>query len=169
STKQLWRFRAFRKKSVIRSAPSASKSRSSHQLMLILNVTMKLSLTISAIGALPTTLACLHTSAYITHSPTFGDTMDGGAQVIDNGRVVCSNDWSLTSNAEGHFIFGCLPGYEYSVDKTGHQSWFRNADGFSTTWYNSNNPERYCCIGACQDKGIKIYCTDYHYDTSMFC
>ncbi|ORY19252.1 hypothetical protein BCR34DRAFT_595683 [Clohesyomyces aquaticus] len=131
---------------------------------------MKLFIPLVALTTLlPGALSCLHTWAYIFHDPFLGTNMDSGAAVVDNGVTVCSNDWGLRTDQDGHFSFVCLPGYVYAVTKDGRQSWFQNNAGNAFSWINSNNKDTYCCHGACDDKGAHIACSDYHYDTWQFC
>ncbi|KAF2734324.1 hypothetical protein EJ04DRAFT_523738 [Polyplosphaeria fusca] len=122
-----------------------------------------------ALTALPSAFACLHTWGYIVSDCTIGTTMDGGAQVVDNGVVVCDNNWGLREDQDGHFAFNCLPGYVYAVEKTGTRSWFRN-NANTYSWINNVKKDTYCCHGACDDrKGLSYYCTDYSWDTWQFC
>ena len=116
----------------------------------------------------PTALACLRVHGYIVHDPIVGTSMDGDAEAIDNGVVVCSARMGLRLDQDDHFSLGCLPGYVYAVTKDGKHAWYRNPQN-AFDWDQTVNVDRYCCHGACEDKGVKISCTDYSWDMMRFC
>ncbi|KAI6366969.1 hypothetical protein MCOR25_005020 [Pyricularia grisea] len=130
--------------------------------MKLLHLTLTTAASLSA-----TVQACAHFWGYITHSPIMGDTMDAGSEMVDDGRVVCSNSWSLRLEGD-RFIYGCLPGYSLSVAKNGRDARY-HAHGDDYTFGLGARSEKYCCIGACDDKGVKISCTDYSWDHWEFC
>lgn len=113
-------------------------------------------------------MACLRHHGYIVHDPIVGTTMDGDAEAIDNGVVVCSARMGLRTDQDGHFSLGCLPGYVYAISKNGKDIWFRNPQN-AFSWSQNPNVDKYCCHGACDDKGVKISCTDYSWDNKRFC
>lgn len=116
----------------------------------------------------PTALACLRVHGYIVHDPLVGTTMDADAEAIDNGVVVCSARMGLRTDQDGHFSLGCLPGYVYAVTKDGKHAWFHNPQN-RFEFDQSVKVDRYCCHGACEDRGVKITCTDYSWDVHKFC
>ncbi|KAH8896067.1 hypothetical protein GQ53DRAFT_804167 [Thozetella sp. PMI_491] len=83
-------------------------------------------------------LACLHLTGYIVHDPITGTTTDSFA-AVDNGVTVCS--WQMAG---------------FRIDQNGQEGWFGNSAG--NTWHFTipSNVDKYCCHGACDDKGVKL-------------
>ncbi|KAL8377441.1 hypothetical protein RB595_008224 [Gaeumannomyces hyphopodioides] len=127
-----------------------------------------LHLSLAAAASLSTAAqACAHFWGYIVHDPIIGDGMDSGSELVDDGRVVCSNNWSLRLEGD-RFVYGCLDGYSLSVAKNGGRAWY-HAHGSDYTFGTGAKADKYCCHGACEDRGVKISCTDYSWDHWEFC
>ncbi|KAH7401713.1 hypothetical protein DE146DRAFT_779905 [Phaeosphaeria sp. MPI-PUGE-AT-0046c] len=125
---------------------------------------------ILAISAIPYASGCLRVHGSIQKVPdiisgTGG--IDAGCEAIDNGRVVCSAQWGSRIDQDNHYSISCLPGYVWAFTKNGAVSWYSNGVN-SFQFDNDVKSERYCCVGACDDKGPKFSCTDYYWDKKLF-
>ncbi|KAH8721498.1 hypothetical protein GQ44DRAFT_761877 [Phaeosphaeriaceae sp. PMI808] len=119
------------------------------------------------------TLACLRIKGGITHDPLPGLSGIWNVEAIDNGVTVCGGkipgSWI---DQDGHYSMGCLPGYVYAFEKNGNKAWFKNPSkkpGEEWSFLQHPRSNRYCCHGACDDKGVKLQCTDYEWDLTQFC
>jgi hypothetical protein len=94
--------------------------------------------------------------------------ISAGCEAIDNGHVVCNAQWGSRIDQDGHSRISCLAGYIWAVNKNGAVSWYSNGVG-SFKLDKDVKDERYCCVGACDDKGGKFNCINYHGDKWPFC
>lgn len=130
---------------------------------------MKLLTLLSALTLTTPTLACLHVYGNIAGDPFLGPSV-WSVFAVDNGLTVCSSDMGARIDQDGHFSMGCLSGYVYAFTKDGRTAWYGNNGGGSFSFLQSNNPDKYDCYGACEDKkGVCIQCTDYSWDQWMYC
>lgn len=114
------------------------------------------------------TLACLHVYGNIAGDPILGPSV-WSVFAVDNSQIVCSSDMGACFDQDDDFSMGCLPGYVYAFTKTGDTAWYANPVQ-AWSWTQANNPDRYDCYGACEDKkGFCIKCTDYSWDLWQFC
>ena len=118
-------------------------------------------------------LACLQLKGYIVNDPILGGPTTDSSIAIDNGQVVCDINWDgFRTDQDGHWSLGCLPGYVYAYSKDGTKAWFKNPSippGGEWAINIARKVDKYCCHGACEDKGVKISCTDYSWNFTTFC
>ncbi|KFZ18575.1 hypothetical protein V501_01140 [Pseudogymnoascus sp. VKM F-4519 (FW-2642)] len=110
--------------------------------------------------------ACVHFVGSIELNPL--PTLSGmNAEVTDNGVVVCSGP--TYTDQDGHFSLRCNPGFVFAATKNSALAWYQNSGGQSWEVNLHATRSTKCCGGERPNGGCAITCTDYDWDTYLFC